>query len=204
MLVYKLKTPPITQTHPIIAAQWHPTKNDRTVDSVTKGSTYRAWWLGSCGHKWQSTVLDRTHHESNNFDCPRCYSSKFGPTNHNWKGHGEISARYWNSIKNDAARRGYEFSITIEYAWNLFLKQNKKCTLTGYSLCMLSKPKRTASLDRIDNTRGYTHENVQWLHINLNKMKSIHSQDEFIELCCAVANHKNKTINRIMTDGTAK
>lgn len=41
--------------------------------------------------------------------------------------------------------------------------------------------KTTASLDRIDSTKGYIHGNLQWIHKDLNQMKSNRTQDEFLE-----------------------
>ena len=55
---------------PTIAKQWHPTKNGTlTPDLVSFGSQKRVWWLGACGHEWQSTVSSRTNQ---NKGCPVC------------------------------------------------------------------------------------------------------------------------------------
>lgn len=46
--------------HPQAAAEWHPTRNDRTADQCPPSSTYMAWWLCSaCGHEWQATLYNR-------------------------------------------------------------------------------------------------------------------------------------------------
>lgn len=46
---------------PEIAAEWHPTKNGNlSPDKVNKGSRYKVWWLGTCGHEWQMKVCERT------------------------------------------------------------------------------------------------------------------------------------------------
>ena len=47
------------------------------------------------------------------------------------------------------------------------------------------------SLDRIDSLKGYAIDNVQWVHKDINKMKNIHSQPAFINICKLVA-MKNK------------
>ena len=46
----------------------------------------------------------------------------------------------------------------------------------------------TASLDRIDSSKGYTKSNIQWVHKDINKMKSDFSMLRFLELCYAVLN----------------
>ena len=71
-----------------------------------------------------------------------------------------------------------------------FLKQNKKCALTGSEL----EINVTASVDRIDSKKGYTKDNVQWVHKKVNLMKGTMSQKDFIETCKSVVetNDKNR------------
>ena len=45
----------------------------------------------------------------------------------------------------------------------------------------------TASLDRIDSTKGYVENNVQWTLKKINIMKNVFSQKEFIYLCNKVS-----------------
>jgi hypothetical protein len=41
----------------------------------------------------------------------------------------------------------------------------------------------TASLDRIDSSKGYTIDNVQWVHKTVNLMKRELNQQDFIDIC---------------------
>lgn len=112
-------------------------------------------------------------------------------------GVGEMSGKQYCVIKIRAARYNYEFNITIEDIWNQFLKQDRKCALSGVLLTLAkdSKPKsfkeQTASLDRIDSTKGYTPENIQWVHKIVNKMKQNITDEEFTKWCCIIANNYN-------------
>ena len=46
---------------PELASEWHPEKNGNlTPEKVSKASRRKVWWLGKCGHEWQSIVNDRT------------------------------------------------------------------------------------------------------------------------------------------------
>lgn len=45
---------------PTVASQWHPSKNDRTPDSVLPGSDHVAWWICEEGHEWQAPVEVRS------------------------------------------------------------------------------------------------------------------------------------------------
>lgn len=59
---------------------------------------------------------------------------------------------------------------------------------TGIEICLDAAHKQTASLDRIDNTKGYTEDNVQWVHKIINKMKSDLTQEDFIMWCKRINN----------------
>lgn len=55
----------LATTHPSLAAQWHPTLNDRTPQQVGAGSSYKAYWSGCTlnpGHIWRTAVGNRTLH----------------------------------------------------------------------------------------------------------------------------------------------
>ena len=45
---------------------------------------------------------------------------------HNSKTFGEISGKYWSSLKKNAKKRNIQVKVTIEEAWEIFLKQNKR------------------------------------------------------------------------------
>ena len=121
----------------------------------------------------------------------QCYKTVNGA--YNFQGYKEISANYFKSYKANAKSRGLEFSVTKEDIWNQWIKQDKKCALSGISLKIERNYQKvkgtTASLDRIDSSKGYTVDNIQWVHKDLNRMKWNLSTDYFIELCKLVANH---------------
>jgi hypothetical protein len=115
---------------------------------------------------------------------------------YNWKGFGDIHHSYWLRLKKGSKRRGIDFNISIEDAWKLFEKQNRKCALTGELLVFADTianwklGKCTASLDRINSSQGYIEGNIQWVHKDINKMKSDWDQITFVELCRKVVEHK--------------
>jgi len=102
-------------------------------------------------------------------------------------GHNDITGSYWSRAKSNAKKRKLDFLIDIKFAWELFLKQDKKCKLTGLPIEMGRGGKfgneTTASLDRIDSTKGYTEDNVQWVHKNINRMKWHFDEKTFKKLC---------------------
>lgn len=113
-------------------------------------------------------------------------------------------------VKYRALKRGIEFNeseMNTKFLWDLFLKQDRKCALTGVTLKLGSTLKgqsstyngnchpdikNIASLDRIDSNRGYTKDNVQWVLREINSMKSNYKQEDFINFCKLVVNYANQ------------
>lgn len=80
----------------------------------------------------------------------------------------------------------------MDYLWILYLKQSGLCALSGHPLCMdrqysAGNNRQTASLDRKDSSKGYVEGNVQWVHKQINQMKSDMTQMEFIAWAKKVA-----------------
>jgi len=117
----------------------------------------------------------------------------FIPYSH--KGVGELTKTVYSHYKTNAEIRNLEFNVSIEFLWALYEKQNGKCKLSGIPIVLTTERKNanvnfdkmTASLDRIDSTKDYTEDNVQWVHKHVNMMKQSYSQEYFIEICKAIA-----------------
>ena len=110
-----------------------------------------------------------------------------------WSGYEEIPYVYWKSLQKGAIDRNLEFKITIEYAWNLYVLQNRKCYFTNqiitFSRARRNTSDKTASLDRIDSSLGYIEGNVQWVHKTVNSMKMTLSNEELINVCTLIADN---------------
>lgn len=66
-------------------------------------------------------------------------------------------------LKQNAKRRGKAFSLTIE-------EFKQFCNETGY-LELKGKLRKSASIDRIDHTKGYSLDNIQVLSLSDNGKK---------------------------------
>ncbi len=106
--------------------------------------------------------------------------------NSNWKGYGEISSSYFNNIKKGAIHRNILFEITIQDVNNQWIKQTGICNLSGQKIEFISQRNYTASLDRIDSSKGYTIDNIQWIHKDINRMKNKFNQQYFVEMCSKI------------------
>jgi hypothetical protein len=109
-----------------------------------------------------------------------CSSYLTGPQSRNWAGFGGVSGRMWFQIQKNARARKLEFSISGDDAWQVYQDQNGKCALTGVPIELKSR-NSTASLDRKDSGKGYTRDNVWWVHKTVNRMKWILSVEDFVK-----------------------
>jgi len=59
----------ISNADPELAQEWHPKLNgNRTPDKFSIGSNEMVWWLGKCGHTWDSVIYER----AKGGGCPFC------------------------------------------------------------------------------------------------------------------------------------
>lgn len=121
--------------------------------------------------------------------CKACKTCR--PRSSMWSGFGDVGSVYFSQIAKGASKRGFEFSISIEFIWHLFVAQDGKCALTGREIGFKEPGSRTqtASLDRIDSSIGYVEGNVRWLHKDVNRSKMDLSDEEFLILCKEVIEH---------------
>jgi hypothetical protein len=143
-------------------------------------------------------LIKRRNLISNNLRmCKICH--KLSNSKKQWGGYGEISGHKWAVIKRNAIVRKLKFEISIKYAWELFLKQEKRCALSGvligFKLPLIlslagDRGEDTASIDRIDSTKGYTENNIQWIHKDIQKMKWNYDQEYFLNMCRQITKNK--------------
>lgn len=129
-----------------------------------------------------------------------CFRKRSGNQHKDFKGYGEIPLTWWSTriireLVNKSRRKRIKVEINIEDAWSLFLKQNRRCALSGLELTISNtNHKNTASIDRIDSSKGYLLDNIQWVHKHINFMKRTYSQNYFIEMCEKVAEKNQENI----------
>ena len=112
--------------------------------------------------------------------------------NQAWKGYKSIPyAWFSNYFERSGKRRNG--SISIEYIYNLWIKQNKRCALSGVNIGFYDDKQgetHTASIDRIDSSIGYHDGNVQLVNKHVNIMKNRYDQNYFISMCKLIAEIK--------------
>jgi hypothetical protein len=121
--------------------------------------------------------------------------SVIGEKNGSFNGIGELRGSQFLKIKRTASRRGIEFKVTKEYIWQIYLKQEKKCALSGIPIKfgrVYFTHETTASLDRIDSTKAYEEGNLQWVHKDINKLKHDFAEEYFFKMCENVTKYRNR------------
>lgn len=146
-----------------------------------------------CGE--QQTYLRKNYAEASLRENKRCKKCANRDPNSN-ASHGMyrgIRISWLRRYETSAKLRGLDWLIDIDDVADVFENQNGRCALTGWDLAFPEtghSQNADASIDRIDSTFGYIKDNIQIVHKKVNMMKQAYSQEEFIEVCVAVANRE--------------
>lgn len=119
--------------------------------------------------------------------CKKCSNA----TNHPSGMVGPVRVAWYNAFYKSAISRGLEWSISAEDVAYQYELQNGKCAFSGLEIGWSEKNwVHTASIDRIDNSKGYTPDNIHLVHKRINMMRGSLSAQEFVGFCQAVAQNK--------------
>lgn len=105
---------------------------------------------------------------------------------------------YMKCVRKNSKHRKQEYDIDINYLHQLWENQNGICPFTkqklelrthSYKNKIIDKPYQ-ASLDRIDNNKGYVKGNVRFVSLIFNYARNNFSDSDVIEFCKKVTkNH---------------
>ena len=62
----------LASVHPELIPEWSERNLPLTPDKITFGSNKRVWWIGACGHEWETSVKARSKGEK----CPICSGAR--------------------------------------------------------------------------------------------------------------------------------
>lgn len=157
---------------------------------------YRKCWKCQCqcGNIREIETHNLTSGQSKSCGCLRF--ERASKNNGAWTGYNELSGSHWATILNNAKTRNISVFITIKEAWDQFVKQGRKCALSGIELKFSTRRRKmiqdtTASLDRIDSSKAYTIDNIQWVHKETNLMKRGMINESFIQWCKQIAKYNS-------------
>jgi phage FluMu protein Com len=107
-----------------------------------------------------------------------------------WEGIDGISKQYLTKL----TYRRKVLSLELKDLVDIWKAQQGRCALSGIQLSVVQKDSNwaesTASIDRIDSSKGYIKGNIQWVHKKLNMMKSNMTDQDFFNWCKLVVDYK--------------
>lgn len=104
-----------------------------------------------------------------------------------------------SGILNHAAKRKQHlgFDLDLVYLVRLYESQGGKCAISGVEMTYLAgngKVNTNISIDRIDSSKGYTRDNVQFVCDMVNRMKSNMSLSELRWWCERIIGIKDEKV----------
>lgn len=155
-----------------------------------KSKNYNVTWICQCSCGITTEVNKYNLVSGRSTGCSNCTGKRHSKDNNpNWKGYNNISGEVFRRILFGASVRDIKVEITIEDLDSLWKESKFRCALSNLPIEL----KSSASLDRIDSSLGYTKDNIQWVHKDINLMKNKFNEVDFIELCILVADNNRRS-----------
>lgn len=123
--------------------------------------------------------------------------------NRGFRGYGRITGSYVCNIRGSAKTRHIEAPLldgSIDNLRYLDSLVTQSCPFSGLPLTFRKfalDRSATASLDRIDSSKGYIRGNVRWVHKDINSMKWWLTDEEFFSFVIDIDNKWNGVSNAI-------
>ena len=103
-----------------------------------------------------------------------------------YKKYDQSTPRRWLAAKMRGARykavkNNMQYDLTTEFLFSLWEKQSGKCVLSGVFMTHCRNDPKSASIDRIDSSKGYTKDNIQLICSLMNLGKNKHKNKLIVE-----------------------
>jgi hypothetical protein len=101
-----------------------------------------------------------------------------------------IRIAWFKRFERNAINRDIEWDITLDDVADMFELQGGLCALTNVDISFPTHGHAAqcpASIDRLNNKKGYTVNNIQLTLGAVNMMRGSYSVEQFIEVCKKVA-----------------
>jgi putative zinc ribbon protein/HEPN superfamily RiboL-PSP-like protein len=169
---------------PIIAKQWHPTKNGSLkLAAFSYGSHKKVWWQCTKDktHEWQSTITART--QRNKIECPICTQNTYGVSNTLQSVHPDIAAQ-WHPTKNNSLKPNQVTRASAKRVWwkctenpvHEWKAQINNRTLLGAGCPICSKEKNIIRLS--EHLFDLVHSEIDYYHVFLNNISTLRKLSE--------------------------
>lgn len=102
---------------------------------------------------------------------------------------------YFRSILKASSYRNREFNLDIDFLLQLYKDQKGLCALSKIkmkTLLYVGHDNYNCSIDRIDNNKGYTKDNIRLVCSIVNKMKLNMTDSELFLICSNIINNESQ------------
>ena len=97
-------------------------------------------------------------------------------------------------VRRRVREKKLDYDLNIDFLKRLYSKQGGGCPISGQPLTLLADGKghklTNASLDRINNDRGYTKDNVRMVCWIVNIMRHNQRDDQLLSWCYKIIEHQ--------------
>lgn len=171
-------------------AKWVKNQNRKTIEIICP----------VCGKKFLKALSEYKRSEKKNKKhyCSLSCSGKCANTGReiiipesfkdHWEGSTADDCTPFRYYLKTAKQRKHKVDIDCGYLSNLWIKQKGLCALTGLNITLKTHTTTsrdlgltTASLDRIDSSKGYIKGNVQFVCVGINLLKGQRTNEEVKE-----------------------
>ncbi len=107
---------------------------------------------------------------------------------------------YWETLSNllyrakqRARKKGFAFDLVMADLVEMLDRQNGRCAVSGMEFDIRPHPRRgekrpfCMSIDRLDNSRGYTRDNVRITTVIVNTALLTWQEKDFMRMCRAIS-----------------
>lgn len=192
---------------PEVASMWHPTKNgDLTPFMFSPHTTSEMWWLGKCGHEWETTINLMTR----GCGCPYCHGLRV------LKGFNDLKSTYpdiaaqWHPTKNGTAspdmftygsdHKAYWLCPVCKQTWKSAIN-NRTTNHRGCPFCAHIKPVKGKN----DLQTLFPHLMLEWdyeKNIGLAPAELLPSSNKQAWWKCAICGYRYKASISSRTKGS--
>ena len=110
---------------------------------------------------------------------------KYRKENYRNFGHHFFTVAFKGAKRRNKTKLKKPFTITKDYLKEIFPYEDRRCPVLGIEFKVNKGPGpafNSASLDRIDNDKGYEIGNVMWVCNKVNQIKTSATPDEIIKV----------------------
>lgn len=166
--------------HQLHACPTHVVRNDGT----------KLKWCNKCGQFLTYTLFGKNaaRHDGLNSVCKVCANTMPAAKRKCVRMKKErLTVNGWlkwiiKSKRSECKKKGMPFDIDEDYLNSQYQQQNGRCVYSGILLEFWTNSQRSASLERIDSSRGYIRGNVVLASKIMNWAKNVTKVDDFIKI----------------------